>query len=139
MKTLIVLLIAILAQALGDVYLTKGMKTIGEVSTLAPDKLLALGLQVFTTPLIWLGISLLVIFFLLYLLALSWADLSFVLPVTASGYALNAALAYYLLGEQVSVMRWAGTLVICLGVAIISRTEQRTTATHFSATREGDR
>jgi len=127
MKTLVVLFIAILAQTLGDIYLTKGMKAIGEVNTLAPAELLHLGWQVFTSPLVWLGIAGLLTFFLLYLAALSWADLSFVLPVTAFGYALNALMAWYLLGERVLAVRWVGTLVICVGVAVVSRTEQRTT------------
>jgi drug/metabolite transporter (DMT)-like permease len=127
MKTLIVLFIAICAQTLGDVCLTKGMKSIGEVNTLDPAELLTIGAQVFTTPYIWLGIFILSIFFGLYLIALSWADLSFVLPVTAFGYVLNALMSWQLLGERVSAVRWLGTLVICVGVAVVSRTEQRTT------------
>ena len=127
MKTLIVLFFAILAQTLGDVCLTKGMKSVGEINTLSPAELLAIGVQVFTTPLIWLGIGVLLVFFLLYLAALSWADLSYVLPVTAFGYLLNGVMAKYLLGEQISLTRWLGTAVICVGVAVVSRTEQRTT------------
>jgi drug/metabolite transporter (DMT)-like permease len=127
MKTLIVLFIAICAQTLGDVCLTKGMKSIGEVNTLDPAELLTIGAQVFTTPYIWLGIFILAIFFGLYLIALSWADLSFVLPVTAFGYVLNALMSWQLLGERVSAVRWLGTMVICVGVAVVSRTEQRTT------------
>src|SRR5262245_18953964 len=109
MKTLIVLFVAICAQTLGDVFLTKGMKSIGEVSTLDPVELLNIGLQVFTNPLIWLGILLLCVFFGLYLAALSWADLSFVLPVTSFSYAMNAFMSWRLLGENVSLARWAGT------------------------------
>jgi drug/metabolite transporter (DMT)-like permease len=127
MKTLIVLFIAICAQTIGDVFLTKGMKSIGEVNTLDPVELVQIGVQVFTNPLVWLGILLLSIFFGLYLAALSWADLSFVLPVTAFGYTLNAFMSWQLLGEHVSMVRWAGTLVICIGVAVVSRTEHRTT------------
>ncbi len=127
MKTLLVLFIAICAQTLGDVFLTKGMKSIGEVDTLDPAKLFHIGVQVFTTPYIWLGILLLGIFFGLYLAALSWADLSFVLPVTAFGYVMNALMAWRLLGEHISPVRWMGTLVIFFGVAVVARTEQRTT------------
>ncbi|HKE04103.1 MAG TPA: EamA family transporter, partial [Blastocatellia bacterium] len=65
-------------------------------------------------------------FFGLYLAALSWADLSFVLPITAFGYTLNALMSWRLLGEHVSLARWIGTIVICVGVAVVSRTEQRT-------------
>jgi drug/metabolite transporter (DMT)-like permease len=127
MKTFIVLFFAICAQTLGDVCLTKGMKSIGEVSTLDPVELFNIGLQVFTNPLIWMGVILLGVFFGLYLAALSWADLSFVLPVTSFGYAMNALMSWRLLGEHVSITRWLGTLIICFGVAVVSRTEQRTT------------
>ena len=127
MKTLIVLFTAICAQTLGDVSLKYGMKSIGEVSTLDPVELFNIGLQVFTNPYIWLGILLLGLFFGLYLAALSWADLSFVLPITAFGYTLNAFMSWRLIGEHVSPARWIGTVIICVGVATVSRTEQRTT------------
>lgn len=127
MKTLVVLFVAICAQTLGDVCLTKGMKSIGEVNTLDPAELFHIGVQVFSTPYVWLGILILSIFFGLYLVALSWADLSFVLPVTAFGYVMNAFLSWKLLGEHVSPARWLGTLVICFGVAVVAKTEQRTT------------
>src|SRR5262249_47253386 len=129
MKTLIILFIAICAQTFGDVCLTRGMRSIGEVNTLDPVELFQIGMQIFTTPHIWLGILILGIFFGLYLAALSWADLSFVLPVTAFGYALNAFMSWKLLGEQVSLTRWIGTMVICVGVAVVSNTEQRTRVT----------
>lgn len=127
MKTLVVLFMAICAQTLGDVLLTKGMKSIGEVDTLDPVRLFEIGVQVFTNPMVWSGILLLSIFFGLYLVALSWADLSFVLPVTAFGYVLNAFMSWRFLGEHVSAARWIGTMIICVGVAVVSNTEQRTT------------
>lgn len=127
MRTILVLFIAICAQTLGDVFLTRGMKSVGEVNTLDVAELFQIGLKVFTTPYIWLGILILSIFFGLYLIALSWADLSYVLPVTAFGYVLNAFMSWQMLGERVSFTRWLGTVIICVGVAVVSRTEQRTT------------
>ena len=129
MKTFVVLFVAISVQTLGDVFLTKGMRSVGEVSTLDLVKLLNTAAQVFTNPLIWAGILLLGLFFGLYLAALSWADLSFVLPVTSFGYAMNAFLSWRLLGEHVSLTRWLGTIIICVGVATVSAgAEQRTTS-----------
>ena len=127
MKTLVTLFFAIICQTLGDVCLTKGMKSIGEINTLNPIELFHIGVQIFTNPFIGLGIAILTVFYFLYLAALSWADLSYVLPVTAFGYTLNAVMAKWLLHEQVSLTRWVGTLVICIGVAVVSRTEQKTT------------
>lgn len=129
MRTFLVLLIAICAQTLGDVFLTRGMKSIGEIDTLNAIELMQIGVKVFTTPYIWLGIVILGIFFGLYLIALSWADLSYVLPVTAFGYVLNAIMSWQLLGERISTARWLGTIIICAGVALVSGTEQRTTRT----------
>lgn len=126
MRTLVVLFISTMAGTLGDVCLTKGMKSIGEVDTLNPAGLFKIGIQVFTNQYIWLGIFTLLIFFGLYLVALSWADLSFVVPVTAFGYVLNAFFSWQLLGESISPLRWIGTSIICLGVAVVTHTEHRT-------------
>jgi uncharacterized membrane protein len=59
---------------------------------------------------------------------LSWADLSFVVPVTAVGYALAAVAGHFLLGENVSLPRWAGALLIAAGTALVGTTSIRTTA-----------
>ena len=136
MKTAIVLIIAIVAQTAGDVYLTKGMKTIvvegaggGRLS-----QLLDLAMQVAQSPQVLIGTALLVVFFALYSAALSWADLSFVLPATAFGYVLNVAAAYYFLNEKVSNVRWTGAVIITLGVVFVSRSEERTAPLGEAAT-----
>jgi len=65
------------------------------------------------------------VFFVLFSAALSWADLSFVLPATAFGYVLNVAAGNYFLGESVSTSRWAGAAIITLGVLFVSRSGQQ--------------
>jgi drug/metabolite transporter (DMT)-like permease len=65
------------------------------------------------------GTVLMVAYFGLYMLALRWADLSFVLPLTALSYLLGATLARYYLGESVTPARWVGALVITVGVVIV--------------------
>jgi drug/metabolite transporter (DMT)-like permease len=128
MKTAIVLIIAILAQTAGDVYLTKGMKAIAaeDASGGLLSRSLEIALQVAQSPAVLIGTALLIIFFALYSAALSWADLSFVLPATAFGYVLNVAAGHYFLNETVSPVRWAGAAVITLGVVFVSRSEART-------------
>ncbi len=121
MKTAVVLLLAMLAQAGGDVYLSRGMRLIAAASELEESSMVGLVSQGLTNPGIWLGIGLLVVFFVLYAAALSWADLSFVLPATAFGYVLNVACGYYFLHEAVTLARWLGALCICLGVVCVSR------------------
>jgi drug/metabolite transporter (DMT)-like permease len=130
MKTAVVLITAIVAQAFGDVCLTKGMKAIaGLESSDAGFSLLQvshIALQAMQSPMVWIGTLLLIVFFVLFSAALSWADLSFVLPATAFGYVLNVAAGNYFLGETVSNRRWAGAVIITLGVLFVSRSGERT-------------
>ena len=123
MKTAVVLILAIIAQAIGNVYLTKAMKTL---NASGHATLLQTFVEGLTSPLLWVGTALLIVFFVLYSAALSWADLSFVLPATAFGYVLNVAAGYYFLGEMVTPERWAGAAVITLGVVFVSRSGDRT-------------
>ena len=132
MKTAIVLITAIVAQAFGDVCLTKGMKAIASLDAngAGPGESLSqashIALQAMQSPMVWVGTLLLIVFFTLFSAALSWADLSFVLPATAFGYVLNVAAGNYFLGESVSNRRWAGALIITLGVLFVSRSGERT-------------
>lgn len=120
-KTLITLLIAIILVSIGDLLLAQGMKKIGAVSDFQPAALLRLGVKIFTNPTIIIGILCLASFFFLWLAILSWSELSFVLPLTALSYVVTALLATLFLGETVSLLRWAGTILICLGVALVTK------------------
>lgn len=126
MKTAVVLILAMLAQAGGDVCLSTGMRDIGTASQLGEPAMVALILHGLASPTIWLGMGLLGVFFGLYAAALSWADLSFVLPATAFGYVINVACGSYVLHEAVTPARWAGSFLICLGIFCVSRSEMRT-------------
>ena len=125
-KTYSLIASVVLFSSLGDVLLSKGMKQVGEIKSYAPSALYSVFLRTFTSPTIWLGILSLGIFFVSYLLLLSWADFSFVQPVCSIGYAGVAVLSYFLLGEIISPTRWIGVLLICAGVALVSGTEPRT-------------
>ncbi len=129
MRTAAVLIIAIVAQAAGDVWLTRGMKAIqtsGGQSFDSLSQIAHIAFQAMQSPMVWAGTLLLIVFFVLFSAALSWADLSFVLPATAFGYVLNVAAGYYFLGETVTNRRWAGALIITLGVLFVSRSGDRT-------------
>ena len=122
MKTAIVITLAVLAQAVGNTCLSKGMKSVASSGDLAMEGLAPLVLwHALEEPLIWLGTLALILFFILFSAALSWADLSFVLPVSSSGYILNLAFASYFLHEPVSTVRWLGTGLIMFGVVLVSR------------------
>ena len=125
-KTYSLIVSVVFFSSLGNVLLSKGMKEIGEITSYSPSTLLSTFVKTFSSPTIWLGIASLLVFFVCYLLLLSWADFSFVQPVCSIGYAGVAVLSYFLLGEIISPTRWIGVLLICAGVALVSGTEPRT-------------
>lgn len=102
--------------ACGDVALSRGMKSLGTVSLANwTDAFCAI-----LNPWVALGILLLMAFFAAYLAALSFADLTYVLPATSISYVLMAVLAKFLLNEQVPATRWAGIALIVAGVGFIA-------------------
>lgn len=128
-KTLVLITLMAFFGPMGDVLLRKGMKRIGVVTSGPPAALLNVFLRIFSSGTIWLGIGSLALFFLFYMLVLSWADYSYVQPASAVGYAVVALLGYFLLGETVTAVRWTGVAVICAGVALVGQTPARTTET----------
>ncbi len=132
---LILGLVAISAP-LGDSCLSRGMAAMPAITLAHPASLIA---AVFT-PWIAVGIALLIGFFASYLTALSWADLTFVLPATAFGYVIIALLARFWLHEAISLERWAGIVLIALGVGFVahgpSLTEHPAPALEKSEARE---
>lgn len=123
MKNFIALSLLVVTQVLGDVWLSRGVRQIGEVNTLNPSSVLAFGIHALINPWVVLGILFLIAALLLYLAVLSWLDLSYVMPMTASSYVLNALLAWLILGESISQVKWAGTLAVSVGVLIVGLSE----------------
>jgi len=101
-----------LCAPLGDTCLSRGMTALPPITLTHPLSLIA---AVFT-PWIGIGIALLIAFFASYLTALSWADLTFVLPATAFGNVIVALFARFWLHEAISPERWAGIVLITVGV-----------------------
>jgi len=101
---------------LGDPCLSRGMTGLPEITIAHPATLFA----AVYTPWIALGIALLIGFFASYLTALSWADLTFVLPATAFGYVFVALFARFFLHESISLERWAGIVLITVGVGFVA-------------------
>jgi drug/metabolite transporter (DMT)-like permease len=102
--------------AVGDSMLAHGMKQAGNISL---DHLQSVVLAVLN-PWVAVGILLLLAFFASYTTALSWADLTYVLPATSLGYVLLALVARFVLHEQVSPMRWLGIALISGGVGFVA-------------------
>ena len=116
-KTIAVLIPAIFAQAGGNVILSMKMKEIGSSSwfPLVP--------RAAESPTLWFGTALLIVSFVLFATALSWADLSFVVPAVSAEVVVNVVFANYFLHEVVSLTRWMGVLLISIGVVLVLRSE----------------
>lgn len=112
--------------AIGDSLLSRGMKNFGEVS---PQQILQIFAAVLS-PWVFAGIFFLLAFMATYLTALSWADLTYVLPATAFGYIFIALIAKFFLHEQVSAMRWFGIVLISVGVGFAATGPELSHGTH---------
>jgi uncharacterized membrane protein len=130
LKTQLMILIMVIAGPLGNTMLGKGMKSIGPLSFSSVSVVLETLGRILSSGTIWLGIALMLTFFVAYSLVLSWADYSYVQPAGAMAYAVVAIFGVLLLHESVSPLRWLGIGVICLGVVVVGRTHPNTTETH---------
>jgi drug/metabolite transporter (DMT)-like permease len=115
LKVMGVMLLAVLAVSVGEALLSKGMKQSNAVT----GGFWALARGILGNGHVVVGTLLMTTYFGLYMLALRWADLSFVLPLTALSYLFGALLAKLYLGETVTPVRWAGALIITVGVIIV--------------------
>src|SRR5271154_6195368 len=111
-KTRVFAAIVILSNAFGNFFLDRGMH--GRVTTTPVEYVTAI-----LTPWVMAGISLLILWLLSRMALLSWADLSYVLPVTSLGYAASALMGRFFLHENISPHRWAGTLPIVAGTMLV--------------------
>lgn len=121
----LILAVVTLTASFGDTLLDIGMKQLGPVPLSRP----ALLIGALRSPWIVGGVLLLIGFFASYLTALSWADLTYVLPATSLGYAVIAVLSKFWLHEQISIARWFGILLITAGVGFVAGGPALTTGT----------
>jgi drug/metabolite transporter (DMT)-like permease len=125
-KTLFMVLAMVGCANVGDLLLKRGMSQIGAVEVSLTGFAQAFVSTVHNGT-IWLGILFLLGFTLCYMTAVSWADYSYVMPAGAFGYAVQTMLAVLVLHEIVTAKRWAGVLLICVGVLLVGQTRPNTT------------
>jgi uncharacterized membrane protein len=119
-KVYFLMFFAVILAAIGDIFLSLGMKQVGAVEVQGISQALQIGLKVVKNSYILLGTATLTVFFVLYLAALSHGDLSVVMPLSAASYILVAVLAKYFLGEDISFQRMGGIFLVAVGVALVS-------------------
>ena len=120
-KTRIFAVVVVLSNVLGNFSLTWGLRRVGRLVTLSPWPYL----EALFNPWVAIGVSLLILWMLSHMALLSWADLSYVLPVTSVGYVLVALVGRFFLHEEITSWRWTGILLIVAGVALVGRTSPR--------------
>ena len=120
MRMIVFIAIVVLGGTAGDVAVSHDMKQIGEIDTLRPAAIGRILVRAFRMGWMWIGIALMAVGFFSLLALLSWADVSIVVPATALSYVAAAFGAKYLLHEKVAPVRWAGVLLVCAGVALLS-------------------
>jgi uncharacterized membrane protein len=123
LKTRIFTAIVVLTNVLGNSFLSRGMQSMGELISLSPVPYI----RALFNPWVALGTSLLVVWLLSTMALLSWADLSYVLPVTSISYVLAALVGRFILHEGVSLAHWSGIVLIMIGVTLVGATAPRTT------------
>ena len=119
MRELIFYILIIGAGTGGELCVSRAMKVVGEVHDFRPAALTGVLARALRVPWMWLGLTLMGTAFFSLLAVLSIENVSLVVPVTALSYAGGALGGKIFLGEQVSRKRWAGVLVVCIGVALV--------------------
>ena len=123
-KTRLIVLIVVLSNVFGNSALTYGMKHRASEMAFSPASIL----ETIFSPWVGLGIILLTVWLLSRMAMMSWADLSYVLPVTSIGFALSAVAGRFFFNERISVARWSGIACIVAGMMLVGRTRPNTTA-----------
>lgn len=120
LRVLIAMTIAAVAAAFGQILVRQGMQEVGSLESYAPMALLSYFGEALINPYVLWGTVLNAVFYFLFLAALSWTDVTVVLPMTALEYGIAAVLAVMILKEVVPPLRWAGILLVVVGVILIT-------------------
>jgi drug/metabolite transporter (DMT)-like permease len=119
--------VLIVLNSAGNFFFGLGMERIGAIHGWSIAALHSAFVAVFSSGWIWLGIVSMLLFLAAFMMVLSWADFTYVLPATASMYVVVPLLSHLVLGERVTGLRWMGVALICVGVAFVARTPPSTT------------
>ncbi len=103
----------------GEICMSHTMKTVGEVTDFRPRAIIHTLGRALRVPWFWIGITMMAAGFFSLLALLSLANVSFVFPATAISYAVGTLGGKIFLGERVTPQRWAGVLLVCVGVVLV--------------------
>jgi drug/metabolite transporter (DMT)-like permease len=122
-KLLLILLIGLVFEAAGVVFLKQGVTQVGGVKQVSAAEIVRVVKAGVTNPSMLLGVFFEALFFVCLLVLMAESDVSFLWPLTALSFVLTTLAALIFLGERVSSIRWAGVVFIMIGAALISYSE----------------
>ena len=119
MREALLLFLVVASGTGGEICVTRAMKHVGEVTDFRPLAVVRVILRALKVPWMWIGVAMMALAFFSLLAVLSIENVSFVVPVTALNYAAGALGGKFFLGERVTPRRWAGVLIVCIGVTLV--------------------
>jgi drug/metabolite transporter (DMT)-like permease len=119
MREALLLFFVVVSGTGGEICVTRAMKSVGEVTDFRPLAVVRVILRALKVPWMWIGVAMMALAFFSLLAVLSIENVSFVVPVTALNYAAGALGGKFFLGERVTPRRWAGVLIVCIGVTLV--------------------
>jgi uncharacterized membrane protein len=122
-KNAIFVALIVIGNTVGNLFLAISMS---RMPAFASISLLSYACLVLFSPAFLLGTFLIAVSMFAQLTMYTWADLSYILPVTASGYVITALLGRFFLAEKISVTGWIGVVVISFGVVLVAETRADT-------------
>jgi drug/metabolite transporter (DMT)-like permease len=119
LRTVLLFFLIVVSGTGGELCVSRAMKLVGEVKDFRPQAIARVILRALRIPWMWAGVSMMALAFFSLLGALSFLNVSFVVPVTALSYVAGALGAVFFLRERVSPRRWAGVFLVSLGVTLV--------------------
>jgi len=122
-KLLSILLIGLVFESTGIVFLKKGMNQMDTLKTYSFSEVTHMLKVAVTNHQILLGVFFQALFFACLLILMSKSDISFLWPLTSLTFVFSTFAAMIFLGESVSTVRWVGVVLILIGAGFISYSE----------------
>lgn len=123
-KLLLLLLFALVLEAVGVVYLSSGLKQLGELREITPREIGRMILRGATNGHLLLGVAMETAFFVMLMVLLKQHDVSLIWPLTSLGFVLTALAARFIRHEEISSLRWGGVALIVIGAALVGWSEK---------------
>lgn len=120
MKNLIVILVSVVLTVAGQMLWKIGANQVGQIS-ITFDNCLSSTIKLFTNLWVVLGCLIFIVSSILWVVALTSENLSYVYPFLGLGYVLIALVSWLFLKESIGLLRLTGMLLVCIGVILVAK------------------